>query len=409
MIDLKFDRVSKEYRIIEESDSNVSRHQLIRKLQSLRRRPRQFSAVKDVSFQVQRGEALGIIGHNGAGKSTILKLLANITTPTRGEITIRGTLAALIEVGSGFHPELTGRENIYLHGSILGMSRREITKKLDNIVEFSGVRQFIDTPVKRYSSGMYVRLGFSIAAHLEPDILLLDEVLAVGDAAFQAKCIKRIDELRQAGTTIIFISHDLKAVERLCDRVLLMRHGEVISSGPPGDVILQYEVSAGNFVESRPHGDTRSDLLQKAKITNVTFFDSGGHETPVFFTGDPIKARLEYEAFELVSNAVFEIFFYSADGELHCQFTTELSVEPITLEPGAGKLEFICAELGLQPGIYYIDAVIQDNDWLRFCTTIRVNPGKVVSGPFFMPHRWRWSQNDEAICGERDRVGNRTG
>jgi lipopolysaccharide transport system ATP-binding protein len=161
-------------------------------------------ALRNVSFQVRQGEALGIVGHNGAGKTTILKILSSITTPTSGEITVRGRMAALVEVGSGFHPELTGRENINLHGAMLGMGRSEIRQKLDSIIEFSGVGQYIDVPVKRYSSGMYVRLGFSIAAHLNPDILLLDEVLAVGDAAFQAKCLGRLAELRRTGRTVVF-------------------------------------------------------------------------------------------------------------------------------------------------------------------------------------------------------------
>src|SRR6188474_1711558 len=231
MIDLKFDHVSKRYRIQQNDNDSDIQSSVLRKLKSLRGRKADFWAVRDVSFEVQRGEAVGIIGHNGAGKSTILKLLSNITTPTSGEITINGRLAALIEVGSGFHPELSGRENIYLNGSILGMSRSEITKKLDSIIDFADVRQFIDTPVKRFSSGMYVRLGFSIAAHLQPDILLLDEVLAVGDAAFQAKCLNRITELKEAGTTIVFISHDLRAVERLCERVLLLKRGQIVMSG----------------------------------------------------------------------------------------------------------------------------------------------------------------------------------
>src|SRR6187397_2212659 len=190
-----FDRVSKKYHLRKGRGSD------------------EFWAVRDVSFDVTRGETLGIIGHNGAGKSTLLKLLSRITAPTEGTITLEGRLAALIEVGSGFHPELTGRENIFLSGSVLGMRRREIAAKLDRIIEFSGVGTFIDTPVKWYSSGMYVRLGFAVAAHLEADILLVDEVLAVGDAEFQVKCLQRIQELRDRGVTSLFISHDLTAVE----------------------------------------------------------------------------------------------------------------------------------------------------------------------------------------------------
>src|SRR5215472_1756523 len=197
MIDLRFDRVSKRYLIPHEAEDHGSPHPWMRKLRSLWRTPREFWALREVSFEVKRGEALGIIGHNGAGKSTILKLLASITTPSAGEITINGRAAALIEVGSGFHPELTGRENVYLSGSILGMPRNEIGQKIESIIDFAEIREFIDIPVKRYSSGMYVRLGFAIVAHLEPEILLLDEVLAVGDLGFQKKCLDRVGALRR--------------------------------------------------------------------------------------------------------------------------------------------------------------------------------------------------------------------
>src|SRR6185503_15347171 len=275
MSDLIFDHVSKRYRIRHEVEAHATRHPLIRKWMNLWTRPEDFWAVRDVSFAVEKGEAVGIIGHNGAGKSTILKLLSNITTPTRGHITIKGRLAALIEVGSGFHPELSGRENIYLNGSILGMSRGEITKKLDSIIDFAGVRQFIDTPVKRFSSGMYVRLGFSIAAHLHPDILLLDEVLAVGDAAFQAKCFKRINELKEGGTTIVFISHDLSAVARICDRALLIAGGEVITDGPPGDVIAQYQRL------SLPPATSSGE----AEINSIYISNPEGLEKNTFYTG----------------------------------------------------------------------------------------------------------------------------
>src|SRR5436853_417149 len=239
MLDLQFNQVSKRYHIQQEEEFDPACPVWLRKVKSWRPRQQEFSALREVSFVVERGEALGIIGHNGAGKSTILKLLSGITTPSAGEITINGRLAALIEVGSGFHPDLTGRENVFLNGSILGMRRREIAARLDSIIDFAGVRDFIDVPVKRYSSGMYVRLGFSIAAHLDPGILLLDEVLAVGDAGFQEKCLQRIAQMRDAGITIVFISHDLGAVERLCDRVLLMQKGEIIAGGNAREIVKQ--------------------------------------------------------------------------------------------------------------------------------------------------------------------------
>src|SRR6267143_2261242 len=256
MIDLKFDRVSKKYEI--RTSSNSPRRWYRRPFAN---RSAQMWALRDVSFEVKEGEALGIVGHNGAGKTTILKILSSITTPTQGEITVRGRLAALVEVSSGFHPELTGRENIYLHGAMLGMRRSEIRRKLDSIIDFSGVGQYIDVPVKRYSSGMYVRLGFSIAAHLDPDILLLDEVLAVGDLAFQTKCLDRIAELRKTGRTIVFISHDLAAVYRLCDRALLLSHGCILADGPPREVIDQYQQITFAWQETDA-GEERADVKQ---------------------------------------------------------------------------------------------------------------------------------------------------
>src|SRR5206468_10115511 len=201
------------------------------------RKPETIWALKDVSFKVQEGEVLGIIGRNGAGKSTLLKVLSKITYPTSGKMKVNGRLAALLEVGTGFHGELSGRENIFLNGSILGMTRKEIEAKLDAIVSFAGVERFLDTPVKHYSSGMFLRLGFAVAAHLEPDVLLVDEVLAVGDAAFQKKCLNAMDEMRSGGRTVLFVSHNLAAVENLCSRALWIDNGQIRLDGKPKDVI----------------------------------------------------------------------------------------------------------------------------------------------------------------------------
>lgn len=400
-IDLRFDHVSKKYRVRQRSESGAARNRILRKLQSLRGRAEDFWAVRDVSFEVRRGEALGIIGHNGAGKSTILKLLSNITAPSSGEIMINGRLSALIEVGSGFHPELTGRENIYLNGSILGMTRRQISDRLDSIVDFAGVRQFLDTPVKRYSSGMYVRLGFSIAAHLDPDILLLDEVLAVGDAAFQEKCLTRISEMKEAGTTIVFISHDLGAVERLCDRVLLMQRGEIVASGEPREIVAQYQTIA---VALKPASSADAPLANQEKLAEVralTFQDASGREADILHTGDPFTARLDFMAHAHLEDVVFEVFFYAADGEQHCQCTTEVSGERIDLEPGAGTVAFDGPGLALLPGIYCTDVVIRERntpkffDWTQYnYTVLRVDPGKMVRGEYYMPHEWRLIQSD---------------
>ena len=285
MFALTMERVAKRYKVRRTADANGGRRSWRQMLAGFARRQEEFWALRDVSFAVAEGETLGIIGHNGAGKSTILKLLSSVTVPTRGEIRIYGRLSALIEVGSGFHPELTGRENIYLSGSILGMRRREIADKLERIIEFAGVRDFIDTPVKHYSSGMYVRLGFSIAAHLEPDILLLDEVLAVGDAAFQSKCLDRITELHRQGRTIVFISHDLGAVERLCDRVILLKQGQVIATGTAEDVIAAYQETGSVYTASEPHAVANAILSREAQITSATCHDVNGEQAAVFRTG----------------------------------------------------------------------------------------------------------------------------
>ncbi|HET6979221.1 MAG TPA: ABC transporter ATP-binding protein [Pyrinomonadaceae bacterium] len=398
MIDLKFDHVSKRYRI-RQSDDSDTQNTLLRKLRALRGRKTDFWAVRDVDFEVRRGEALGIIGHNGAGKSTILKLLSNITTPTSGEITINGRLAALIEVGSGFHPELSGRENIYLNGSILGMTRREITKKLDGIIDFAGVREFIDTPVKRYSSGMYVRLGFSIAAHLDPDILLLDEVLAVGDAAFQAKCLDRIKELEKRGTTIVFISHDLGAVERLCDRVLLMKRGQVVKSGPAAEIVAAYQSDAtlsSESVEVHKKGETN-----EIEIQTLSFCDDLGVSRPVFKTGEPLRARIAFNANETVKDAVFWLLLFTADGQIHCELTTELSGEQISVKPGSGVVEFRTKQLGLQPGIYFTSVHVKKRnarDVINYqykSTMLRVDSDNLLQGNFYLPHSWSVTQSED--------------
>lgn len=409
MIDLKFNHVSKRYKVrANEDESAATSNPILRKLRQLRRGSQDFWALRDVTFEVERSEALGIIGHNGAGKSTILKLLSNITTPTSGQITINGRLSALIEVGSGFHPELTGRENVYLSGSILGMRRREITEKLDQIVEFAGIRQFIDVPVKRYSSGMYVRLGFSIAAHLDPDVLLLDEVLAVGDAAFQAKCLQRITDLKHGGKTIVFVSHDLGSVERLCDRVLLVQRGEVAASGPPREVIAEYQRLAGGFTASQPPAAQAGINTRRIEIRSVVFRDSLGNETSAFKTGGPLSVSIEYFAHERVEDAVFELFFYAGDEELHCQLTTESPERRLEVEPGRGRVEFSCPELGLQPGIYHLDATVVQREplegieWQYHCAMMRVDPGRIVRGRFYTPHDWTIKSEPEADAGAHE-------
>src|SRR5687768_16353009 len=336
-VDLRCAHVAKRYRIRPSQEDRLS---WADRLGIRRVGTRDFWALRDLSFDVVRGEALGVIGRNGAGKSTLLKLLAGITAPTSGRIVIDGRLSALIEVGSGFHPELSGRENVYLSGAILGMRRREIADKYDQIVEFAGVAPFIDMPVKWYSSGMYVRLGFSIAAHLDPDILLIDEVLAVGDVQFQEQCLERIRELRRSGITAVFISHDLTAVEQLCDRVMLIEHGETVRLGAPADVVAEHRQRSMAHVEapapSRPAGSV--------SLTTVNVLTPDGARPMFLRTGDPLTLRVTYSCDEPIADAVLETFFYSADGKvLVCQQTTALAGDPLTLS-GSGAVEFFIDE-----------------------------------------------------------------
>jgi len=240
-----------------------------------------FWALREVSFEIKRGEMLGIVGRNGAGKSTLLKILSRITAPTRGEVRLRGRVASLLEVGTGFHPELTGRENIFLNGAILGMNRAEIRGKLDEIIAFSEIDRFIDTPVKRYSSGMYVRLAFAVAAHLEPEILIVDEVLAVGDAAFQKKCLGKMEDVGREGRTVIFVSHNMNAINRLCRRVLLLSRGQLECHGEPEPVIAHYLKGNGDERSGAASFEDDSAKPQQLLAMSVRHIDGRLVESPI--------------------------------------------------------------------------------------------------------------------------------
>lgn len=254
-----------------------------------------FWALKDVSFKVEQGEVVGIIGRNGAGKSTLLKILSRITSPTEGSIELRGRVGSLLEVGTGFHPELTGRENIYLSGSILGMKRCEIDAKLDDIVKFSEIEKFLDTPVKRYSSGMYVRLAFAVAAHLEPEILLVDEVLAVGDAAFQKKCLGKMGDVAKEGRTVLFVSHNMKAVSTLCRKAILLGNGKILAAGPTEEVIREYNhCIEDETIKGSPDITYPANPKNSAYIERIQFTDRKEQLTLTYDILEPISIIINY-------------------------------------------------------------------------------------------------------------------
>jgi lipopolysaccharide transport system ATP-binding protein len=251
-------------------------------------------ALKDVSFELEEGRALGVIGRNGAGKSTLLKVLTRITTPTEGRAEIRGRVGSLLEVGTGFHPELTGRENVFLNGAILGMKRREIQAKLPEIAEFSGVEKFLDTPVKRYSSGMHVRLAFSVAAHFEPEIMLVDEVLSVGDAEFQARCLGRMEDINTTGRTVVFVSHQLQSVAQLCDRVILMDEGRIVLDGPSSEVVAQYLQSATGTSSSQSWSDEEAPGDDMIRLHSVRTVRADGEIADYADVREPVGIELTF-------------------------------------------------------------------------------------------------------------------
>jgi lipopolysaccharide transport system ATP-binding protein len=362
-------------------------------------------ALRDVSFEIEQGELVGIIGRNGAGKSTLLKLLSRITYPTRGGVKVVGRVGSLLEVGTGFHEELTGRENIYLNGSILGMRKREIDRRLDEIIAFADVERFIDTPIKRYSSGMRLRLGFSVAAHLDTDILFVDEVLAVGDAAFQRKCLNAMGELQYHGRTVLFVSHNMTAVEHLCPRSIWIEGGTVRQDGASSDVIREYMSASAGLKHATLDLQSASDRRGDGSIRyhGLEILDLEQNPVNLVRSGDGLRLRLHYEAFQQIANPIFGIRLHSSSGVFLTDVSTwNLGVELPSLAPGRGFVDLTIDALNLMPGRYFLSLWLSGSgaityDVLEHCAALDVEPsnyyrsGRGIDGRFglvVLPCRW---------------------
>jgi ABC-2 type transport system ATP-binding protein len=341
-----------------------------------------FYALRDIDIDVQSGETVGLLGHNGSGKSTLLKCIAGILQPTTGRITTVGRLAALLELGAGFHPDLTGRENVFLNAAVLGLSRRETARRFDEIVAFAELEEFIDNQVKHYSSGMYVRLGFAVAVNMDPEILLVDEVLAVGDEAFQRKCLDRVRQFQREGRTILFVTHAPDLVRQICDRVAVLERGRLVAYGPPGEsvrVFREHLLSGGlhpdtgapaEEVAAAESGDealTPGALQErkrnlKVRITGVTFEHPGTGQRPYLLPGEPLAVRIAFDAVELVDDVVFGIGVYDLEGRVIFGSNTDFLDCDVGPLRGAGAVRFDFASVPLLDGTYLVTLGIHSHD-----------------------------------------------
>lgn len=407
------DGVSKMYEISKSKKETQFREAIVnfakRKLFHRDEKKERIWALKNVSFSLDSGETVGIIGNNGAGKSTILKILSKITYPSSGKIKTNGRVASLLEVGTGFHEELSGRENVYLNGSILGMKKREVKAKMDQIVAFAEVEKFLDTPIKRYSSGMRMRLGFSVAAHLDTDILFIDEVLSVGDAAFQKKCLGTMGDMRTSGKTVIFVSHNMPTVENLCPRVIWIDKGEIQADGKGSAVIEKYlsrgEDSAAQFL-SKYDFRSLNEHEGSGEITYVGFeiLDRDGQPKNIIRSGDFMKFRLHYQAHQLVVNPRFQLSINTEKGARIATFGSDISGHYVEkLPPGEGYIDVDVESMNIMPDRYFFNFWIfgdrrnsyyeriwacawMDVEYSNFYKT-----GKGIDkelGHVFMPCRW---------------------
>ncbi|MFP4394353.1 MAG: ABC transporter ATP-binding protein [Anaerolineales bacterium] len=386
-IAVAFDHVSK-YFVFKESRTTSFRELMV----NLFRRPDRKSeedwlwVLRDVSFELEAGKTIGFIGANGAGKSTLLKLMAGILEPTSGKIWTSGRIGALLELGAGFHPDLTGRENVYLNGSILGMGRAEIAERFDEIVAFSELEEFIDMPVKHYSSGMYVRLGFSVAVITEPELLLVDEVLSVGDVSFQRKCMERITDLRRRGVTIVLVSHGLETVQTFCDEAIWLEDGRIEAQGDATDVAMVYRAAMAKKHTGQGQRGTDADDARRwgtgeVQITDVELYNGQGQLETTFATGDPMEIRLHYRAPERVEAPVFGVAIHHQNGAHICGPNTKQFGLEIPTVKGEGVVRYRIPELNLLEGSYLISVSAHDRlDVEMFDYHDRLYPFMVYQG-----------------------------
>jgi len=374
-----------------------------------------FQALQDVSFKVPSGATLGVIGRNGSGKSTALKLVAGITKPTSGRVTVQGRISALIELGAGFHPEISGRENVFINGIMLGLTKREIQRRFDEIVEFAELTEFIDAPVKTYSSGMYMRLGFAVAIHVDPDVLLVDEVLAVGDEGFTHKCLDKFSEFKRRGRTILLVTHSLGLVERFCDDAIWLDAGQKRAEGDPTRVVGAYVtdverqeeqfLAATDAKAPQSIGDTPADMFQAGEgrwgsggveIVDVALLDQQGQATQVFHTGESLTVRMRLRAPKPISDFVFGIGMFNADGT--CVYGTNTDIEEWAPESlsGDGEVKFVVDALDLVEGTYKLDVAVHKRDgapydYHRLLHTFRIKSRLKDVGIYRPHHTWEFA------------------
>lgn len=396
-IAIRLENIAVRYRVPHERITTL-KEQAIRWVQR-RIQYDEFWALQGVNLQVRRGEVLGIIGRNGAGKSTLLKVISRVLRPTQGRVQVRGRVAPLLEFGAGFHPELTGRENVFLNGALLGFSHAEMQAKFDQIVDFAELWDFIDAPLRTYSSGMIARLGFAVASDVNPDILIVDELLSVGDTAFQQKSAERISEFHKNGVTILFVSHDLDAIRNLCDQAIWLNQGQVVASGATDEVVEAYLTSVTAKEEARlaaEQSNTSREDGREVSIVNVQFLDANGSVSHTFASGSPLVARIRYRARQRIKKPVFGVALYRSDGTHINGPNTRLADYAIDWIEGEGEIDYVVPSLPLLEGSYEFSAAIYDYNCIRSYATrhrdfkflVRRGAVKENYGLVYIPARW---------------------